>query len=77
MNNCYIPQGYRPPLTGYDMQRAIEFVKSSFQENLKFALNLRRVSPAPPERWSTPWPSGSVWPSNATAFIPATACIRT
>ncbi|MCI9506089.1 MAG: aspartate--ammonia ligase [Oscillospiraceae bacterium] len=44
MNNCYIPQGYRPPLTGYDMQRAIEFVKSSFQENLKFALNLRRVS---------------------------------
>jgi len=44
MNKCYIPQGYRTPLTGYDMQRAIEFVKSSFQENLKFALNLRRVS---------------------------------
>ena len=44
MNTCYIPQGYRTPLTGYDMQRAIEFVKSSFQENLKFALNLRRVS---------------------------------
>ena len=44
MNNCYIPQGYRTPLYGYDMQRAIEFVKSSFQENLKFALNLRRVS---------------------------------
>ena len=39
-----IPQGYRTPLYGYDMQRAIEFVKSSFQENLKFALNLRRVS---------------------------------
>lgn len=35
MNTCYIPQGYRTPLTGYDMQRAIEFVKSSFQENLK------------------------------------------
>ena len=44
MNNCTIPHGYRTPLTGYDMQRAIEFVKSSFQENLKFALNLRRVS---------------------------------
>ena len=44
MNTCTIPQGYRSPLTGYDMQRAIEFVKSSFQENLKFALNLRRVS---------------------------------
>ena len=27
MNTCYIPQGYRTPLTGYDMQRAIEFVK--------------------------------------------------
>ncbi len=26
-----IPQGYRTPLYGYDMQRAIEFVKSSFQ----------------------------------------------
>ena len=44
MNTCYIPQGYRTPLVGYDMQRAIEFIKSSFQENLKFALNLRRVS---------------------------------
>ena len=44
MNTCIIPHGYRSPLYGYDMQRAIEFVKSSFQENLKFALNLRRVS---------------------------------
>ena len=44
MNQCTIPQGYHPVLCGYDMQRAIEFVKSSFQENLKFALNLRRVS---------------------------------
>ena len=44
MNTCIIPRGYRSPLYGYDMQRAIEFVKSSFQENLKFALNLRRVS---------------------------------
>ena len=37
MNKCIIPQGYRAPLYGYDMQRAIEFVKSSFQENLKLA----------------------------------------
>ena len=44
MSHCYIPEGYRTPLTGYDMQRAIEFVKSNFQDNLKFALNLRRVS---------------------------------
>ena len=44
MNTCIIPPGYHTPLTGYDMQRAIEFVKSSFQDNLKFALNLRRVS---------------------------------
>ena len=44
MNTCIIPSGYRPPLHGYDMQRAIEFIKSSFQENLKFTLNLRRVS---------------------------------
>ena len=44
MNKCMIPTGYQTPLYGYDMQRAIEFVKSSFQENLKLALNLRRVS---------------------------------
>ena len=44
MNNCHIPQGYRSPLNGYDMQRAIEFIKSNFQENLKYSLNLRRVS---------------------------------
>ena len=44
MNNCHIPQGYRSSLNGYDMQRAIEFIKSNFQENLKYSLNLRRVS---------------------------------
>lgn len=44
MSGCYIPEGYRTPLDGYDMQRAIEFIKSGFQENLKLALNLRRVS---------------------------------
>ncbi len=44
MPNIVIPQGYRPPLTGYEMQRAIEFIKSRFQEDLCGALNLRRVS---------------------------------
>ena len=27
MNTCYIPEGYRPALERYDLQRAIEFVK--------------------------------------------------
>ena len=44
MSNIYIPKGYRPPLNGYEMQRAIEFIKSNFQQNLCRALNLRRVS---------------------------------
>ena len=44
MSNLIIPQGYRSPLSVYEMQRAIEFIKSSFQVNLGQALNLRRVS---------------------------------
>ena len=44
MNEVYIPQGYRSPLSVYEMQRAIEFIKNSFQVNLGSALNLRRVS---------------------------------
>ena len=44
MNNCIIPQGYHSSLDVYDMQCAIEFIKGSFQDNLKRALNLRRVS---------------------------------
>lgn len=44
MSKVNIPQGYRPPLTGYEMQRAIEFIKSNFQLNLCRTLNLRRVS---------------------------------
>ena len=44
MSNTYIPQGYRTPLEVYDMQCAIEFIKGNFQDNLKRALNLRRVS---------------------------------
>lgn len=44
MSKTYIPQGYRTPLNVYEMQRAIEFIKSNFQVNLSNALNLRRVS---------------------------------
>ena len=44
MSNCYIPEGYQTPLSVYEMQRAIEFIKSNFQTNLSNALNLRRVS---------------------------------
>ena len=44
MSQVFIPQGYRPPLSTYEMQRAIEFIKNNFQVNLGSALNLRRVS---------------------------------
>ncbi len=44
MSKTYIPQGYKTPLEVYDMQCAIEFIKGNFQDNLKRALNLRRVS---------------------------------
>ena len=44
MSKVYIPQDYHTPLSVYEMQRAIEFIKSNFQTNLSNALNLRRVS---------------------------------
>lgn len=44
MNKCYIPAGYQNPLTVYETQRAIEFIKRNFQSNLCHALNLKRVS---------------------------------
>ena len=44
MSKLTIPTGYRPPLSVYELQRAIEFIKSNFQVNLSNALNLRRVS---------------------------------
>lgn len=39
-----IPEGYKTALNVYDTQRCIEFIKSRFQNNLKAALNLKRVS---------------------------------
>lgn len=44
MSRVFIPEGYKTPLSVYEMQRAIEFIKSNFQVNLGQALNLRRVS---------------------------------
>ena len=44
MSKLIIPEGYTPPLPHYELQRAIAFIKDSFQTNLSNALNLRRVS---------------------------------
>ena len=44
MSKLTIPQGYTAPLPNYELQRAIAFIKSTFQPNLSNALNLRRVS---------------------------------
>ena len=44
MSKVIIPEGYRSPLSVYELQRAIEFIKNNFQVNLGSALNLRRVS---------------------------------
>ena len=44
MNKIYIPDGYRPTLDAYDTQRAIAYIKMTFQEEFSAALNLKRVS---------------------------------
>ena len=44
MSKLFIPSGYKMPLPNYGLQRAIAFIKDSFQTNLSNALNLRRVS---------------------------------
>ncbi len=44
MNTVYIPQGYRPTLDEYDTQRAIAYIKQSFQDEFASALHLKRVS---------------------------------
>lgn len=40
----YIPENYVPRLAMYDVQRAIDYIKRTFQMNLAIELNLRRVS---------------------------------
>ncbi len=44
MNNIYIPEGYAPVLDAYDTQRAIAYIKQTFQDEFAGALNLKRVS---------------------------------
>jgi aspartate--ammonia ligase len=44
MNKVYIPAGYKPVLDAYDTQRAIAYIKQTFQEEFSSALNLKRVS---------------------------------
>ena len=44
MNSVIIPEGYRPLLDAYDTQRAITYIKQTFQEEFSSALNLKRVS---------------------------------
>ncbi len=44
MNSVYIPEGYKPILNEYDTQRAIAYIKQTFQEEFSSALNLKRVS---------------------------------
>ena len=44
MNKTYIPAGYRPVLDAYDTQRAIAYIKNTFQQEFAQALNLKRVS---------------------------------
>lgn len=40
----YIPQNYKAKLSVYETQRAIDFIKRTFQTNLSCELNLRRIS---------------------------------
>ena len=44
MNKIYIPNGYTPILDAYDTQRAIAYIKQTFQDEFSGALNLKRVS---------------------------------
>ena len=44
MDKIYIPENYRPCLDAYDTQRAIAYIKDTFQQEFSAALNLKRVS---------------------------------
>ena len=44
MNKIVIPENYRPCLDAYDTQRAIAYIKDTFQQEFSSALNLKRVS---------------------------------
>ena len=44
MNKVYIPKNYHPPLDAYNTQKAIAYIKQTFQDEFASALNLKRVS---------------------------------
>ena len=44
MNKIYIPEGYQSVLDEYETQRAIAYIKQTFQDEFSRALNLKRVS---------------------------------
>ena len=44
MNTIYIPNNYQPVLNEYETQRAIAYIKQTFQDEFSRALNLKRVS---------------------------------
>ena len=44
MSRLFIPENYRPVFDVYRTQKAISFIKRTFQERLASALNLKRVS---------------------------------
>ncbi|MCF0228322.1 MAG: aspartate--ammonia ligase [Parasporobacterium sp.] len=44
MSKVFIPEGYKAHLDEYDTQRAIAYIKDTFQQELSKALNLKRVS---------------------------------
>ena len=44
MNHVVSPEGYQAILDAYDTQRAISYIKETFQQEFSAALNLKRVS---------------------------------
>ncbi len=44
MNRIFVPENYHPPLDAYHTQKAIAFIKQTFQEEFASALHLKRVS---------------------------------
>ena len=44
MRTIYVPENYTPALDAYDTQRAIAYIKQTFQQEFSNGLNLKRVS---------------------------------
>ena len=44
MNKVWIPEGYAPTLDAYNTQKAIAYIKQTFQQEFADALHLKRVS---------------------------------